>query len=97
MIGDTQLLTPVQQSPAILLPVCWKGEGKQGTSNSNSNNNSIGRERAIEALIDREPQGDFYRAARVVVSVSPISYYWSVLVVLLCVCGVKCQSVSRIR
>jgi len=26
-----------------------------------------GRERAIEALIDREPNGDFYRAARVVV------------------------------
>jgi hypothetical protein len=37
---------------------------------STSNNNSAtgGRERAIEALIDREPQGDFYRAARVLVS-----------------------------
>jgi hypothetical protein len=28
---------------------------------------SGGRERAIEALIDREPAGDFYRAARVLV------------------------------
>jgi hypothetical protein len=26
-----------------------------------------GRERAIETLIDREPQGNFYRASRVVV------------------------------
>jgi len=26
-----------------------------------------GRERAIEALIDREPMGDFYRVSRVVV------------------------------
>ena len=31
-------------------------------------NHGTGRERAIEALIDREPQGDFYRFARVVVS-----------------------------
>ena len=28
---------------------------------------SGGRERAIEALMDREPAGDFYRAARVLV------------------------------
>lgn len=28
-----------------------------------------GRERAIETLIDMEPQGSFYRAARVLVSV----------------------------
>jgi hypothetical protein len=27
-----------------------------------------GRERAIESLIDREPHGNYYRAARVVVS-----------------------------
>jgi hypothetical protein len=45
------------------------------SSHSSSNNNhhnhlaggNGGRERAIEALIDREPQGDYYRAARVVV------------------------------
>jgi hypothetical protein len=29
-----------------------------------------GRERAIESLIDREPHGNYYRAARVVVRLS---------------------------
>jgi hypothetical protein len=39
-----------------------------GTSISSSSSNATGgRERAIEALIDREPQGDYYRAARVIV------------------------------
>jgi hypothetical protein len=40
------------------------------SSNNGTNNLSVttgGRERAIEALIDREPQGDYYRAARVLV------------------------------
>ena len=32
-----------------------------------------GRERAIEALIDREPHGDYYRAARVVVRRAGVS------------------------
>ena len=44
---------------------------QHNTSNSTGTNSSsvatVGRERAIEALIDREPQGDYYRAARVIV------------------------------
>lgn len=50
------------------------GGSNSGSSNSHHNSSSSsgsaatgGRERAIEALIDREPQGDFYRAARVIV------------------------------
>lgn len=41
-----------------------------GSTNGGSNTSQgpSGRELAIEALIDREPQGSFYRAARVVVS-----------------------------
>ena len=47
--------------------------GSSGSSalNNSSSSSSFaatgGRERAIEALIDREPQGDYYRAARVIV------------------------------
>ena len=50
------------------------GGSNSGISNSHHNSSSSsgsaatgGRERAIEALIDREPQGDYYRAARVIV------------------------------
>ena len=44
------------------------GSNSQHNSNNSSSSNATGgRERAIEALIDREPQGDHYRAARVIV------------------------------
>ena len=42
-----------------------------GTGNHNHSTNTTtatgGRERAIEALIDREPYGDYYRAIRILV------------------------------
>ena len=41
--------------------------GSTGTGLTQSQN-PTGRERAIEALIDREPFGSFYRASRVIVS-----------------------------
>jgi hypothetical protein len=48
------------------------GSNSQHNTNNNSGSSSSssatgGRERAIEALIDREPLGDFYRSARVIV------------------------------
>ena len=44
------------------------GSNSQHNSSSSSSFSAAGgRERAIEALIDREPQGDYYRAARVIV------------------------------
>jgi hypothetical protein len=43
------------------------GSSSQHNSNNSTASSSGGRERAIEALIDREPQGDYYRAARVIV------------------------------
>ena len=41
--------------------------GSTTQHSSSSSTATGGRERAIEALIDREPQGDYYRAARVIV------------------------------
>jgi hypothetical protein len=45
--------------------------GASGSGNSGTPGPS-GRERAIEALIDRESEGCFYRASRIVVS---MKYY----------------------
>ena len=47
------------------------GSSQHNSSSSsgsiNTSSATMGRERAIDALIDREPQGDYYRAARVIV------------------------------
>jgi hypothetical protein len=54
-----------------------------------------GRERAIEALIDREPHGDFYRAARVVVRCSTI-YIVYIVVVVVCFFFAFCGVLPRL-
>jgi hypothetical protein len=52
-----------------LLPQNMAGSSSSSSSSSASSSSSTyGRERAIETLLDREPNGNFYRAARVLVS-----------------------------
>lgn len=59
------------------------GSNSQHNSSSSSSFSAAGgRERAIEALIDREPQGDYYRAARVIVRSYVVIYsiyYFAIL------------------